>query len=113
MSSLTYYRAAERPAIQLWLQDADGSLLDLSSGYTFSFKIGLVGSAAVFTKTSGITGAAGSGTENNGTPNLTINFTAGELAAIPVRNYTWQVTATTGGLDRVFAGSITILDGVA
>ena len=108
--SLTYYKTAERPDIKLWLLDDDGTLINLAAGYTFSFKIGVNGSAAVFTKTTGVTGAAGSGVEPNGTPNVTLTFTAAELAAVAVGTYQWQLTATTSGLDRVFQGRITIKD---
>lgn len=100
---IVYYQSAERPAVQLWLFDEDGALIDFSTGYTFAFKLGSPGKPAVFTKTAGITGAAGSGTERGGgTPNVSINFSAGELAALVANSYTGQLTATTGGLDRVF-----------
>lgn len=106
---LTYARNAERPAAQLWLFDDDGTLIDFSSGYTFSFKIGTRGTAAVLTKTSGIAGAAGAGAEPSGTPNVVVTWSAGELNLTP-GTYTWQLTATTGGLDRVFFGTIKITD---
>lgn len=106
---LSYHKNAERPAAKLWLFDDDGTLIDFSSGYTFSFKIGVVGSAAVLTKTSNITGAAGSGTEPTGTPNVTITWTAGELALTP-KVYTWQLVCSTGGVDRTFEGELEIRD---
>lgn len=108
MSKLSYRSTADRPAAKLWLTDDDGSLIDFSTGYTFSFKIGTVGSAALLTKSSGITGAAGAGTEPTGTPNITITWSAGELA-IATGTYAWQLTATTGGLDRVFVGTFEVL----
>ena len=102
-TGITYYQSAERPALQLWLFDEDGALIDFSTGYSFTFKLGSPGAAAVLTKTSGITGAAGSGTERGGgTPNVTITFAAGELAALTAKSYTGQVTATISGQDRVF-----------
>ena len=109
-ATLVYHRTAERPDIKLWLLDDDGDLIDFSSGYTFSFKLGSRGATAVFTKTSGITGAAGAGTEPDGTPNLTITFTAGELANETAGRYTWQLTATNNSLDRVFQGSFELRD---
>lgn len=105
----TYARSAERPSAQLWLFDDDGTLIDFSSGYTFSLKVGTRGTAALLTKTDGITGAAGAGTEPTGTANVAIAWTAGELDLTP-GTYTWQLTATTGGLDRVFFGTIKITD---
>jgi hypothetical protein len=107
--TLRFHKTAERPALKLWLVDDDGTLIDFSSGYTFSFKIGHAGSAAILTKTSSITGAAGAGSEPDGTPNVTVTWTAGELA-LTAGSYVWQLTATTSSLDRVFAGTIVILD---
>ncbi|HRD59393.1 hypothetical protein [uncultured Nocardioides sp.] len=111
MPTLTYYRTAERPAIKLWLLDDDGTLIDFSTGYTFEFKLGRPGAAATLTKTTGITGAAGSGTETSGTPNVNVSFTAGELdALVPKGNTTWQLRTTTGGVDRVWQGPFKLLD---
>lgn len=106
---LRYHRTAERPVAELWLLDDDGTLIDFSSGYTFEFKVGGAGSTAILTKTTNINGAAGAGTEPSGTPNVTITWTAGELALTP-GSYGWQLTATTGGLDRVFEGLFQVID---
>lgn len=108
--TLAYYRTADRPDIRLWLLDDDGTLVDFSSGYTFAFKIGIRGQAADLSKTTGITGAAGAGTEPTGTPNATISFDAGELDALTAGRYYWQLRATTGGLDRVYQGVLEISD---
>jgi hypothetical protein len=78
--------------------------------YTFTWKLGDPGSAATFTKTTLITGAAGSGTEISGTPNIMLQFAAAELDAVTADNYTWQLTATTSSLSRVYQGRITIRD---
>jgi hypothetical protein len=110
MSALLYHRTAERPDIQLWLLDDDGTLIDFSTGYTFIFKIGHVGRAADFTKTTGITGAAGSGGEAGGAPNVTISFTSGELDNLARGGYVWQLRATSGGLDRIYQGRINLID---
>jgi hypothetical protein len=107
--TLQYHETAARPSAQLWLEDADGTLVDLSSGFTFSLKIGHPGSDALLTKTTGITGAAGSGAEPDGTPNCTVAWTAGELAGLDPGVYDWQLTATTGGLPRVWSGVLEIL----
>jgi hypothetical protein len=111
--ALTYYRTAERPELQFWLLDEDGDLIDFTTA-TFVFKIGLRGNTAVFTKSTGITGAAGAGDEDAGTPNVTVAFTAGELDSVTAHRlpYQWQLRATAGGLDRVYQGDITILDAV-
>jgi hypothetical protein len=94
----------------MWLQDAEGDLVDLSSGYTFTWKIGLRGQAAMFTKTSGISGAAGAGVEPTGTPNVTLDFNAGDLDAVTPGPYVWQLVARTSGLDRVWEGEIRVMD---
>jgi len=110
MSAITYYRTAERPDIRLWLLDDNGNLVDLSTGYTFTFKLGSPGSAATFTKTTGITGAAGAGAEPSGTPNVVITFSAGELDALTPGPTSWQLRATTGSLDRIYQGTFTLKD---
>jgi hypothetical protein len=109
-SKFTYHRNAERPAAKMWLFDDDGTLIDMS-GYTFSFKIGNPGVAALLTKTSNITGGAGEGIEPTGTPNITVTWAAGELDIEP-GIYTWQLKASDSSMDRVFAGSFAVLDDI-
>jgi hypothetical protein len=104
---LAYYRTAERPEILLWLEDANGALVDFSvAGYTFEFKLGYAGQAAVFTKTDGIDGAAGSGVAppGVGTPNITITPVAGWFDTVAAKHWTWQLRATKDGLDRLWQG---------
>ena len=108
---LTYNRNAERPAAKFWVFDDDGTLVDFS-GYTFVFKVGAPGYDALLTKTSNITGGIGSGTEPDGTSNITINWTAGELDIAPGL-YKWQMTCTTSSLDRVYEGTIKILEEIS
>jgi hypothetical protein len=105
MSIVRYHANAERPTLRLTWYDDDDALIDFSSGYTWSLKVGNPGSAALLTKTSGITGAATA-------PNVTIAWTAGELALTP-GTYTYQLTATTSALDRTMTGQIQILDVVS
>lgn len=109
---ITYHKTAERPDIRLWLSDDDGSLINFASGWTFVFKIGYLGETALVTKSSGITGAAGSGVPppGVGTPNLTIGVTAGELDTIAASLYTGQVKATNSGLDRFYQFELQIRD---
>jgi hypothetical protein len=108
-ADLSYHRTAERPELRLWLIDDDGTLIDLSSGYTFTFKIGQIGQTGELSKTSGITGAAGAGSEPTGTPNVVVAWSAGELDITP-GTYSWELTATTGNLDRVFNGTFVVKD---
>lgn len=99
---ITRHRNAERPATTLEIKDGTGDLIDFSTGYTFSFKIGEVSASALLIKTSGITGAATS-------PNITIAWAAGELDLAP-GTYLWQLTATTSSADRVYEGAFVVLD---
>jgi hypothetical protein len=102
MSIVRYHATAERPTLRISWYDDDDALIDFSTGYAFSLKVGNLGSAALLTKTSGITGAATA-------PNVTIAWTAGELALTP-GTYTYELTATTSSLDRVMSGQLQILD---
>lgn len=105
--NLTYHYAADRPATELWIYDRAGNLIDFSSGYTFSFKVGGTYASPTLNKTSGITGGAGSGSEPTGTPNVTITWTAAELATAlgsTRGRYTCWLTCTTSSLDRVYTG---------
>lgn len=102
MAGVAHYITAERPDVHVWWTDRPGgTLIDFSTGYTFVFKLGKPSQAAVFTKSTGITGAAGAGVEPTGTPNVVVSFTAAELALIAAGDWKAQITATTGGLDRV------------
>lgn len=86
MTVLRYFKGAEHPDIALTWKDNSGAVLDLSSGYTFEFKIGHGGHAATLTKTAGMTGAQTS-------PNLTVVFTAAELDSVPAGLYEAQIRA--------------------
>ncbi len=107
--ALRYKKTADRPALKLWLLDDDLSLIDLST-YTFSLKVGHIGSAALLTKASNIAGAVGAGAEPSGTPNCVVTWTAGELAVLAAGLYDFEITCTLGGLDRVFTDSLEIVE---
>lgn len=100
-ANIKYHATAERPTFRITWYDDDDAVIDFSAS-TFSFKIGVAGSAALLTKTSGITGAATA-------PNVTVAWSAGELNLTP-GTYTWQLTATTSSLDRVCSGQIQIVN---
>lgn len=74
--------------------DAQGAVIDFSTGWTFSVEVGFPGQDPVLTKTVGITGAATS-------PNVTIAWAAGELDD-PLTAGQWPgwITATNSGKDR-------------
>jgi hypothetical protein len=97
MTFLTYVRTAERPEAVLTLPDD----VDVSAGYTFSLKVGTPSETALVTKTTNITGAAGS---------VTVAWTAGELAALDPGLYNLELTATVGGFDRHYHWPIRIRD---
>jgi len=74
----------------------NGTVLDLSTGHTFALKVGTPGSAALLTKSTGITGAATS-------PNVTIAWaTTGELNTLPPGIYDADliITRTADSKDR-------------
>lgn len=98
-----YLEGDELGNLSLWWFDSAGALRDLSTASAFSVRLGRPGEPAVFTKTSGVTGAAGSGAEPDGTPNLTINWTSADLGAVTVPSpqlsvrYRLFITATISG----------------
>ena len=107
---IAWHRSAELPSLKLWwYDDDDETLVDLSAVSSWSLKIGHPGSAALLTKTTGITGAAGSGSEPDGTPNVVVAWSAGELNLTPGA-YGFQITATTASGDRVLLATIEIRD---
>lgn len=74
-----------------------GDLINYASGYTFVGTLATVTDpdTVVFTKSSGFTGAAGSGTENDGVPNLVVRWaTTGELNDVDPGHYFFEVVAT-------------------
>ncbi len=78
----------------LYFKADNGTLIDLSTGYTFSLKVYDSAGVAFFTKTTGITGAAGSLTTP--TANVSIAWaTSGELNLITTAGfYEFRVVAT-------------------
>lgn len=112
MTPITYYKNAEAPTLNLWWYSDDGTLVDFSSGVSgWQLKIGQYGETAVLTKTTGITGAAGSGTDPDGTPNVVVVWSAGDLNVTP-GHYVLQLTATTTAGDRVLTAPIRIYNTV-
>lgn len=110
---LSYHYAAERPTIQLWILNAQRELMDLSTGYTFSFRVGGTYASPLLTKTSGITGAVGSGVEPSGTPNVVISWSAGEITAglgSQRGTYPCWLTLTTGTADDIRTGTFKVTE---
>lgn len=101
-TTVAYRRHAEDPALELWWTNRAGALIDFSTGYTFTAKVAKKGATvAALTKSTGITGAAGSGTPDAGDPNVTIEWAAGDLDLTP-GTYELILTATRSpSLDRI------------
>lgn len=96
-TKLSYARNQVRPEAWLWLLDDDESLMDLSSG-TFRSMIGYVDAPALKVKTTGFTGALGSGNEQNGSPNLRIAWVTGDLDIAPgkyILQIEWNIGSDT------------------
>jgi hypothetical protein len=104
---IRYPRSSELPALRMWVSDSVGALIDFSTGYTFSFRIGEYGAAPIVNKSDMIVGATGSGTPTNGAPNVTVTWDYGELNIDP-GVYAWDLVATNGISDRILQGTFTI-----
>lgn len=84
----TYIKGAELADLAVTWQDSDGDVIDFSTGWTFSVKVGQPGEAAAFTKTTNITAAAAA-------PNVTVAWsTTNELNSLDPGGYAVQITAT-------------------
>lgn len=84
----TYVQGADLPDLAITWTDSNDDIIDFSTGWTFSLKIGTPGSAAALTKTSTITGAATA-------PNVTVAWTtSGELNTLATGAHSAQLTAT-------------------
>lgn len=92
-----YIQGAELGNMPVTWTDENGTLLDFSSGYTFTLKIGRRGETAIVTKTSGMTGAATD-------PNLTVAWaTTGELNLLTdPGTYVLQIEAKRSSDDRSY-----------
>lgn len=86
---IVYTAGDELPAAELTVLEDDGTVIDLSAGYTFEVKVAPIGSTtASFTKTTGVTGAATA-------PNATVTWaTSAELSTLTAGLYTLQFRAT-------------------
>lgn len=107
MSRLRWTSGAERPGLNLWWEDDSGALIDFSSGYTYTLKIGPRGGAALLTKTANIVGAVGAGTAPSGTPNIVVTWASGDLA-LSAGVYHLELKATSSGADRFAETDIVI-----
>ena len=103
----TYILGAELPNYTVTWRDSAGAVIDFSTGWTFTAKLGIPGDDAIVTKTSGITGAATA-------PNLTVTWATGELDDIQPGTYVLQISARDGaGKDRPMTDLLTFAAAVA
>lgn len=105
--AIEYYEGAEYPNVEITWLDSAGNIINFSSGWTFTVKIGQAGVAAIVTKTTGITGAQTA-------PNVTISWAAAELDTLNPAIYDMDVIAreTATSKDRVQTAKLTILASV-
>jgi hypothetical protein len=108
MTTVEYTIGAELPDTAITWTDESGNLINFSSGWTFTVKVGDQGKTALLTKSTGITGAAAA-------PNLTIAWAAGELDGVGSGAWACQVTAhnTASAKDRIRTFSIKLLPAIA
>lgn len=94
MSELTYIANVENPETHLIWKDPTGTLIDFSSGFTFTVKLTQEGQTKL-TKTSGIYGAAT-------VPNIRISWDVDELEIAPGVYQLWVYARDAATRDRVF-----------
>ncbi len=89
MHVVDYERGAElEDATFAWTEPDGTSLIDFSTGFTFTLEVGVLAAGFTWlTKTSGISGAATD-------PNIVIEWTDAELAQVPTGTWTCRLTAT-------------------
>ena len=94
-----YVQGAELDSLTLEIEDGTGALVDMSTGYSFSLKVGTV-YAAGFTKTASI-GGISTGCQVSW-------LTSGELNTLAPGEYTGQITCTRTSDSRQYIRHFTI-----
>lgn len=110
MTDLRYYSDQELPALAVEWRDRDDTVIDFSSGWTFTAKVCATATpnTVALSKTTGITGASTS-------PNVTIDFAttdfSGLTASTAGTRYVVRLYArrTADSKDRVFGGDLSFL----
>ena len=90
---VSYIDDADLGELEVWWTNC-GDLIDFAMGWTFLVEIGQRWQPAVISKTTGVTGGTGSGTEDNGVPNLVIEWDLGELDVLTPGEWVIEITAT-------------------
>lgn len=92
-SNISYIQGAELDSLGIEIEQGDGTLVDMSSGWTFSLKVG-TSAATAFTKTTGISGTVSG---------MTVNWAiSGELNTLAAGAYIGEITATRTGDSRQY-----------
>lgn len=86
MPDVTYIAGAELPDLAITWRASNGDVIDFSSGWTFTVKVGKPWGEAEIVKTNGVTGAAAA-------PNVTVAWAAGELDGLDPGDYDLEVLA--------------------
>ena len=94
MSELTYVADTENPETHLIWKDSTNTIIDFSTGYTFTVKLTQNGDTQL-TKTTGIVGYAVE-------PNIRISWDVDELAITPGVYLMWVYARDGADRDRVF-----------
>lgn len=104
----TYVQGAALPDLAIRWTDAAGNVIDFSTGYSFTVRVGKQGKPAEVEKTDGVEGAATD-------PNLTISWDAGELDPLTPGIWTVEIIATrdSDSRPRVMTTPISVLAGVS
>jgi hypothetical protein len=90
---MAYMQGAELPDEAITWRDSTGAVIDFSSGWTFTLRVGKPGEDALIEKTTGITGASTA-------PNVTIAWDQGELEPLTPGVWAVDITATRTSDDK-------------
>ena len=98
MADYEYLTTDELESVALRWEQPGGTAWDLSSGWTFSAKLVSTAGTTALTKTSGITGYNGTTIPTGFTgvsspPNVVVDWSAGELAAVTAGGYLLYLSA--------------------
>lgn len=91
--AVEYMQGAELPDVAFTWTDEETGLLDFSTGWSFTVRVGISGSPALIEKTVGISGAATA-------PNVIIAWEPDELDVLAVGTYDVDVIARNDGTSK-------------
>lgn len=110
METVVYTTGAPGNPLDVFWQDIDDTLFNLSTGYTFALTCGVYGQAISFTKTTGMVGAVGDFV--NDVPNLVVNWSTTpntELTSLTPGRYVLHFVAVPmGGIPIELYGELIV-----